>query len=189
MPVHGPYHASHLYHGIDYSSFLKDEIVEPSINWASKSTTLDMIFANDGGYCEKGFNGRELMEKILHELFVGNDLIEDMTKEMVRRWGSGENRCGLLSCYPSRLGSSIRELLQTHVEYEIAVEEQLFLGADQSNVGEPNRRSRKPRLAIVGMAGRFPNAADHEKFWDLLAAGMDLHKKVRAASSQKRNAY
>ncbi|KAL8723506.1 MAG: hypothetical protein Q9225_000239 [Loekoesia sp. 1 TL-2023] len=28
------------------------------------------------------------------------------------------------------------------------------------------------------MAGRFPNAADHEKFWELLEAGLDVHRKV-----------
>lgn len=38
--------------------------------------------------------------------------------------------------------------------------------------------STRPRLAIVGMAGRFPNAADHSKFWDLLESGLDVHRKV-----------
>lgn len=37
---------------------------------------------------------------------------------------------------------------------------------------------RRSKLAIVGMAGRFPNAADHEKFWNLLEAGLDVHKRV-----------
>lgn len=39
-------------------------------------------------------------------------------------------------------------------------------------------KALKPRLAIVGLAGRFPDAADHEKFWDLLKAGRDVHRKV-----------
>ncbi|KAG8525619.1 Type I Iterative PKS [Bacidia gigantensis] len=28
------------------------------------------------------------------------------------------------------------------------------------------------------MAGRFPDAADHEKFWDLLEAGLDVHRRI-----------
>ena len=46
-------------------------------------------------------------------------------------------------------------------------------------MSEVPRTSRKPKLAIVGMAGRFPDAADHEKFWDLLEAGLDVHRRVR----------
>lgn len=33
-------------------------------------------------------------------------------------------------------------------------------------------------IAIVGMAGRFPDAADHEAFWDLLSKGLDVHRVV-----------
>ena len=33
-------------------------------------------------------------------------------------------------------------------------------------------------IAIVGMAGRFPDAADHEAFWKNLEAGLDLHREV-----------
>ncbi len=45
-----------------------------------------------------------------------------------------------------------------------------------------SRTSRKPKLAVVGMAGRFPDAADHEKFWDILEAGQDVHRRVRLLS-------
>lgn len=46
------------------------------------------------------------------------------------------------------------------------------------SLGQSPSNSRRPRLAIVGMAGRFPNAADHSKFWDLLESGLDVHRKV-----------
>jgi hypothetical protein len=35
------------------------------------------------------------------------------------------------------------------------------------------------KIAIIGMAGRFPNAADHEAFWKLLEQGLDVHREVR----------
>ncbi|KAL8736780.1 MAG: hypothetical protein Q9166_000146 [cf. Caloplaca sp. 2 TL-2023] len=43
-----------------------------------------------------------------------------------------------------------------------------------------SRSSRKSKIAIVGMAGRFPSAADHERFWPLLEAGSDVHRKIPA---------
>jgi len=36
----------------------------------------------------------------------------------------------------------------------------------------------KPKLAIVGMSGRFPEAEDPNAFWDLLSRGLDVHKTV-----------
>jgi hypothetical protein len=37
---------------------------------------------------------------------------------------------------------------------------------------------RNAKIAIIGMAGRFPNAADHEAFWQLLEQGLDVHREV-----------
>jgi len=34
------------------------------------------------------------------------------------------------------------------------------------------------KLAIVGMAGRFPSSGDHHKFWKLLMDGIDAHREV-----------
>ncbi|KAL2808100.1 beta-ketoacyl synthase [Aspergillus granulosus] len=38
----------------------------------------------------------------------------------------------------------------------------------------------KPKLAIVGMSGRFPGAKDNDAFWELLHQGLDVHKPVPA---------
>ena len=38
--------------------------------------------------------------------------------------------------------------------------------------------TKKPKLAIIGMSGRFPGAKDNEAFWDLLYKGLDVHKPV-----------
>lgn len=38
----------------------------------------------------------------------------------------------------------------------------------------------KPKLAIIGMSGRFPGAKDNDAFWNLLYQGLDVHKSVPA---------
>lgn len=42
-------------------------------------------------------------------------------------------------------------------------------------------------IAIVGMAGRFPEATSHEELWKLLEAGIDTVKVVRHLSEYDRN--
>jgi 3-oxoacyl-(acyl-carrier-protein) synthase len=39
--------------------------------------------------------------------------------------------------------------------------------------------SRKDKIAIVGMSGRFPGAQDTEEFWKVLHNGRDMHREVR----------
>lgn len=41
-----------------------------------------------------------------------------------------------------------------------------------------NGSNGRCKLAIVGMAGRFPDAASHEKLWELLEKGLDVHREV-----------
>ncbi|KAK4227269.1 hypothetical protein QBC38DRAFT_499531 [Podospora fimiseda] len=37
---------------------------------------------------------------------------------------------------------------------------------------------RNPKLAIIGMSGRFPDAKDNDAFWNILYNGLDVHKPV-----------
>lgn len=39
-------------------------------------------------------------------------------------------------------------------------------------------RKADSKIAIVGMAGRFPGAADHNLLWELLEKGLDVHREV-----------
>jgi len=48
----------------------------------------------------------------------------------------------------------------------------------QCNITPSTVKSSTSDIAIVGMAGRFPDAADHEKFWDLLEKGLDVHREI-----------
>ncbi|KAK5993544.1 Non-reducing polyketide synthase PKS12 [Cladobotryum mycophilum] len=50
----------------------------------------------------------------------------------------------------------------------------------QSTKGKTSQQPSKPAIAIVGMAGRFPGAADADLFWELLQAGRDVHRTVPA---------
>lgn len=39
---------------------------------------------------------------------------------------------------------------------------------------------KQPKLAIIGLSGRYPDAKDNEAFWNLLYQGLDVHKEVPA---------
>lgn len=51
----------------------------------------------------------------------------------------------------------------------------------QSNDCERHLSHDSGSVAIVGMSGRFPGAETLEDFWELLEAGLDMHKEIPAS--------
>lgn len=88
--------------------------------------------------------------------------------------------CSIISFGPSSTKSMFAKAMESQTNFNVTLHEDMAakLSEAPSAFGDAPRTSKRPKLAIVGMAGRFPNAADHEKFWDLLEAGLDVHKKV-----------
>ncbi len=89
------------------------------------------------------------------------------------------NKCELISIGPNNSENMFAKALNSGTKIDVACHVNATTLQESSATSEAPRTSRKPKLAIVGMAGRFPDAADHEKFWDLLEAGLDVHRRVR----------
>ena len=92
---------------------------------------------------------------------------------------SGCHKCNITSLGPNKTEGIILNALNSVTGTEVTCNLSKLTLDDLSVIKEIPSTSRKPKLAIVGMAGRFPDAADHEKFWDLLEAGLDVHRRVR----------
>ena len=88
-----------------------------------------------------------------------------------------------VECAPSSWQNDLLEDLrkETKTDFELSGIPQ---GISISEKVDPQRRTKRPLLAIVGMAGRFPDAADHEKLWSLLEAGLDVHREVSNLENQ-----
>lgn len=56
--------------------------------------------------------------------------------------------------------------------------EAIFDGTFASTKPDQNGLTANEPIAIVGMAGRFPEATSHEELWKLLEAGVDTVKVV-----------
>ena len=94
------------------------------------------------------------------------------------------DKCELISVGPNNSEGMFVKGLKSDTDVDIACHLNISTPETSSATSEAPRTSRKPKLAIVGMAGRFPDAADHEKFWNLLEAGLDVHRRVRFLSKK-----
>ena len=71
---------------------------------------------------------------------------------------------------------SLTSALRDTGNLAVAVDNEITNGLIRS--GAPTGRQEQSKIAIVGLSGRFPEAASPELFWDLLHQGLDVHREV-----------
>lgn len=119
----------------------------------------------------------EIINDILNEPLRLYEVLSGCTKYVN---DSKFSSCQVVPCGPKNAKVGLVTALKSETRAEVTVYEKALNVPSLLRLNSRPRTSKKPKLAIVGMAGRFPNAADHHKFWDLLYAGQDLHKEVRS---------
>jgi hypothetical protein len=79
---------------------------------------------------------------------------------------------------PTILGQSLISSLKIGGGLKLSLEDHVSWTSENQVPRNVHAHTADSKIAIIGMAGRFPGAADHEKFWQLLEQGLDLHRKV-----------
>ncbi|KAL8783768.1 MAG: hypothetical protein Q9213_004384 [Squamulea squamosa] len=171
VPIKGPYHAQHLHSGANVSQFLQS----PSII-DNYQLFLPLVSSSTGSYFDPKLSTRDLLTLVIHDILSHPLRLEKIRDQCVGIVANPSVGQCMMHCFDASLAASS---LLANVKKEAGAEVMLHeppMHSSSSN-GYP-KTSRKSKIAIVGMAGRFPDAADHEKFWELLEAGLDVHRKI-----------
>ena len=91
---------------------------------------------------------------------------------------SSSPSCSILNFGPVSHEPELLSALRRKMQGEVKIYEQPSRDLSLIRTNQASRTARKSKLAIVGMAGRFPDAASHEALWELLEAGLDVHREV-----------
>ena len=122
-----------------------------------------------------------IIHDILNEPLRFYDVLNGCTEAVTK---SNLPKCRIIACGHTNAEPAFASALKSGTNANILLNQDGLRIASTLRLNQAPRTSKKQKLAIVGMAGRFPNAADHEKFWDLLYAGLDVHREVCAPHSQ-----
>ena len=185
VPIHGPYHASHLHGGLNTQQILRysDERVSQVLD--QYKSRLLIMSTSTGAWFDKSTNVKDLLTAIIDDILIEplrlNEVLDSCVKTAVV---SEVTTCEIIPCGPSNAASSFVNALKSGTSAKIALQKESLQAPSTLRLNQISRTSRKPKLAIVGMAGRFPDAADAEKFWELLNAGLDVHREVRNLSKK-----
>jgi len=178
LPIHGPYHAPHLHARINY-----DQILPPADSQVSQflnayKLAIPLVSTSSGDCFDRCLETTTLLADIVSSILGTTLQIDDVVSGSVHQARANDvERCMIILCGPTKAQDLFLSTLKSETQAKIDICEATSL----SSAGKDNdsfRTSRKPKLAIVGMAGRFADAADHEKLWDLLEAGLDVHREA-----------
>lgn len=140
---------------------------------------LPLVSSSAGSLIKPTLSTRETLSLIIDDILshpLQFEKILDRCVETARMHLA--HRCTIHSFGSSLAGNSLSATLKRQTDLEVTLDQSSVQTPLLSGIDERSSSSRKPKIAIVGMAGRFPSAADHDKLWDLLEAGLDVHRKA-----------
>ena len=173
IPIRGPYHAPHLFNQSDV-----DKIINAGIT--SHLNQYSLIHRLVG-------LSSPTTPSSTHELFQ-QAVMEVLSRPV--QWDASVKACAsgirssaisgvrILAMGPTALSNSLISALKVGGGLQISLEDGVSWFAQNKIPKSISGDLRNSKIAIVGMAGRFPNAADHEAYWKLLEQGLDVHREV-----------
>ncbi|KAI1109012.1 polyketide synthase [Nemania sp. NC0429] len=181
IPVYGPYHAPHLHGGLDIEELL-------GLNDESVTTVLAGAKPQSGIMsCVTGRNFPEIDTKSLLKAVVNEILNEPLYFHRALNGSINEarnftgSRVLIIPCGPTHAASTLASLLRSETKLEVVLRPppQVFREGHATHIGN-HGSTGKCKLAIVGMAGRFPDSESVEALWELLEKGIDAHRIIPA---------
>ncbi|MCJ1310689.1 hypothetical protein MMC25_004355 [Agyrium rufum] len=178
IPKHGLLHASHLFSSED----IQEIITSSDEALLHKLRPNKPIFSTRTGELLSGADAHELMYHVLCEMLMQPLRWDAVLSGTVKYMTESEVvQCGVLAFGASHAFNGLVQTLRTQTSIEVNPEDlrqiqEEPLGSKPARMG----KFANSRIAIVGMAGRFPGAVDCESFWNLLENGMDVHRRIPA---------
>lgn len=174
IPVFAPYHATHLLSQADIDNILDAEARE----FLSQYRPACLLHSSVTGECHTATTTLELfqlaLKEILQEPVRWDRLLEEVVSQVT---AFSKSECSVMAVGATNVANSLVSALRAGGQTAIT-------GRDHNSWARPAEsgtgRTQNDKVAIVGMSGRFPGAASAEKLWELLEAGLDVHREVPA---------
>ncbi|KAL9617637.1 MAG: hypothetical protein Q9160_007603, partial [Pyrenula sp. 1 TL-2023] len=166
--IHGPYHAKHLHTEEDIAEILRPE----SRALFSQAQVCFPVHSSVTGERLSAKTPLELVQACLAEILLTPIHWDQVTKAC--SYSTTGSLVKVHAIGPTNLANSMVTALKA-AKAQVVLEDHNTWQIKDSTIPKSKANSD---IAIVGMSGRFPNAADHELFWEMLEKGLDVHRPV-----------
>ncbi|KAJ0114312.1 hypothetical protein J7T55_010701 [Diaporthe amygdali] len=118
----------------------------------------------------------KIMEEILTERVRWDMVLQSVTKHLKQL---KPNSVQLISIQPSHYNQNLLESWRIKIPNAAVSDLPMVPAVLDLELGKsPPKDSRSSKIAVVGMACRFPGADTTEEFWEKLIRGQDMHRHV-----------
>ncbi|KAI0896590.1 polyketide synthase [Annulohypoxylon nitens] len=181
IPVYGPYHAPHLHGLVDIRQMLRldDEAVATAL---AGSKPESVVMSCTTGLPFPQTDTKSLLTAVVHEI-LNEALIfhKTLSGNANEARGFQGSRILVIPYGPTQAASTLANVLRSQTQAEVILRPAPQVSRETTATSIGNHGSTgNCKLAIVGMAGRFPDSASHEALWELLEKGIDAHRVVPA---------
>jgi iterative type I PKS product template protein len=174
IPVYAPYHAAHIYSPADIERIISSETAE----LLKQSRPHALIHSASTGKCHTATNTLDLVKIALREILLEPVRWDSLLSEVVSQVTAvNSSECTVSAIGVANVANSLASALKAGGQSGISVRDQTSWTIQSD---ETKGRTQNDKIAIVGMAGRFPSAASHEALWELLEKGLDVHREIPA---------
>jgi len=178
IPIRGPYHARHLFTQSDVDKIIDADIARHLNQYSLIHRLVGLSSSTSPA------SALELFQQAVMEVLTRPVQWDASLKACVSNIrSSAVDGVRVLAMGPTALSNSLVSALKVGGGLQISLEDGVSWFAQNRIPKSVSGDLRNSKIAIVGMAGRFPNAADHEAYWKLLEQGLDVHREVRSSPS------
>lgn len=187
LQIFAPYHAPHLYSREDIANVLEHPHIcngksGPSVGCASKlriplisSTTGNILQATD-----RHIDFRTVLELAAEQILL-QPIRWDPVLATLKTRLQNTDESSSLRVFP--VATTVEPLIYTGLQQQHLSTSLPKMVPEKNALGWPGSARSKSapngeKVAIIGMAGRFPEAATADALWDILRLGIDVCKEV-----------
>lgn len=170
IPVFAPYHAVHLFSDADCDKIL-DQSTKANLRFFRPGA---LVHSAATGLCQEATTAVELFQLAIREILQSPVRWDHLLNETVSQIVSTGTDATVMAIGATNVANSLVSALKAGGQSNLSVQDYTTWGGPS----ETNGRTQHDKIAIVGMAGRFPGAANHDELWTLLEKGLDVHREV-----------
>ena len=174
LPIYGPYHAKHL-----YSEKCLAELLQPFQETLNTYKPRVQILSSVTGKPIPASTTNQILKSVIQEILqepLGWDrVVKGVVAEIDKRKAT---ECNVLPAGTADI-SGLMSALKSVKNCNVMLDDSLSKSHRPKKISNQSpEKFAESKIAIVGMAGRFPTAANHELFWEMLERGTDTHKVI-----------
>ena len=179
LPLYAPYHAAHLYEHVDTLEVVKGEYPGALETVSQYKPWLQLLSTSTGELCKSEII-LDLLVHIVHDILKETLRWDLVLEACVSEVAVLQNECvNVLAFGPTKNAKNLVSTLQTECYVQVMLRDySSWIDTTRSRMIQSAGSFQDSKIAIVGFAGRFPGAADHEKLWEVLKNGLDVYREV-----------